>query len=65
MHILERSTFAKPQLKFKIGLQDIPPIIPPKQRKYEINTEKQKNSVYLKRSGSKVEGESSFDWMEL
>eukprot|EP00111_Clytia_hemisphaerica_P000305 TCONS_00000783-protein len=55
-HIVERGTFATLKSPFSINLEDIPPLIPPKQRKHEYNTESQKRSIYLKENDS-VEGD--------
>eukprot|EP00794_Sanderia_malayensis_P021119 gene21119-23190_t len=48
LHLVEKSTYAKSKLKFLIPMNEIPPIIPPMQRKAELNTETSKKSVYLK-----------------
>ena len=40
--------YAKSKLRFSIPFSLIPPVIPPPQRKHEINTEDQKQSIYLK-----------------
>lgn len=52
LHIVEKSSFAKPLLAFSIDYHDIPPVIPPAQRKYELNTESEKKSIYLKKDAA-------------
>ena len=60
LFMIEKNTFAKTNLKFSIRMEDIPPILPSKQRQAEINTEKEKRSVYLKSNATKVEGNLCF-----
>ena len=56
LHILEKCAYAKASLRFKIDMADIPPVIPPMQRKFEINTENEKRSVYLKDRKDDIKG---------
>ena len=53
LHIVEKSSFAKPLLAFSVDYHDIPPVIPTAQRKYELNTESEKKSIYLKKDAAR------------
>eukprot|EP00794_Sanderia_malayensis_P020874 gene20874-22926_t len=48
LHMIEKATFAHPLLAYRVRAIEIPPIIAPEQRKFEMNTEAEKQSVYLK-----------------
>eukprot|EP00794_Sanderia_malayensis_P020800 gene20800-22840_t len=48
LHMIEKATFAHPLLAYRVRAINIPPIIAPEQRIFEMNTEAQKQSVYLK-----------------
>eukprot|EP00794_Sanderia_malayensis_P009095 gene9095-10066_t len=41
-----------------MNFKDIPPIIPPKQRQHEINTEGHKKSIYLKAAATQIDGDA-------
>ena len=62
MRLLERNAFTKPKLNFPMRISDIPPIIPSRQRKKELNTEMDKKSVYLKDHSTTVEGQLLFHY---
>eukprot|EP00794_Sanderia_malayensis_P020744 gene20744-22773_t len=55
LHTIEKATFAHPLLAYRVRAIDIPPIIAPEQRKFEMNTEAEKQSVYLKDDTHKKE----------
>eukprot|EP00794_Sanderia_malayensis_P002878 gene2878-3329_t len=48
LHMIEKAIFAHPLLAYRVRAIDIPPIIAPEQRKFEMNPEAEKQSVYLK-----------------
>ena len=47
LHLIEKNTYAKTKMKFRIPMNQVPPIIPPKLRRAELNTEVYGGSVYL------------------
>ncbi len=57
---IRQSYISESGLKFKVAMNLIPPMIPPKQRRAEINTEAHKKSVYLKEKFDGKEGVHAF-----
>lgn len=57
MHLLERSTFSKSAHKFETSMANIPSIIAPALLDENVNTEKEKKSVYLSDKESNIAGQ--------